>query len=141
MISKLLEETQIGTVAAAFAMRIPNMFPTPPHLDVYYASTCAPCRAELPAIRDAVRDGKDIRILIVSDPQRAAADLTAVEPKLAQLARMADGDDPRERLRRAGDMDGILPFSRAVGAKGRSCATWRGALTHLRILGLLSLCR
>jgi hypothetical protein len=117
------------------------MFVLPPHLDVYYASTCAPCRLELPSILQTLAAGKDIRILIVSDPGRAAAELALVGPKLAQVARMADGKDPRDRLRRAGDADGILPFTRTVAANGRICATWRGALTRLRIGDMLSACR
>lgn len=117
------------------------MFAAPPHLDVYYASTCAPCRVELPAILEGIQAGKDIRILIVSDPQRAKADLAVVGSQLAQVARMAEGNGPRDRLRHGGDPDGILPFTRSVGAKGRICATWRGALTTLRIDDLLARCR
>lgn len=109
-------------------------------MDVYYASTCAPCRVELPAILEAVRDGSDIRILIVDAPRRAMKDLAAIEPRLAGLARPAAGGDPRARLRRAGDADGILPFARSVGADGRVCGAWRGMLTLSRIRALLSRC-
>ena len=117
------------------------MFATPPHLDVYYASTCVPCRLELPAVLEALQQGRNIRIWLVSDVERAKADLAATSPRLVQIARMAGGHDARERLRRAGDADGILPFTRSVNAKGQVCATWRGALTRLRIRDLLSRCR
>jgi len=117
------------------------MFATPPHLDVYYASTCAPCRLELPAILEAIQDGKKIRILIVSDLQQAKADLAATAPKFVQAAQLAAGHDARDRLRRAGDSDGILPFTRSMSAKGNVCATWRGALTRFRIQDLLARCR
>ncbi len=117
------------------------MFSAPPHLDVYYASTCAPCRLELPAVLQALRDGKHIRILIVSDVQQARADLAATSPRLVQVAQVADGRDARDRLRRAGDTDGILPFTRSMDAQEKVCTTWRGALTRLRIRDLLSRCR
>ena len=116
------------------------MVVTPPHLDVYYAPTCAPCRLELPAILGAIEDGKDIRVLIVSDPVRSIADLAAVSSKLVKVAYPAQGANPRDRLRRVGDADGILPFTRSVGGKGRVCGIWRGALTRWRILDLLSRC-
>lgn len=117
------------------------MFAITPHLEVYYASTCAPCRVELPVILEALQDGTNIRILIVSDLRQAKADLAATAPRLVQAAQMADGRDARDRLRGAGDADGILPFTRAVNAKGKICATWRGALTRFRIQDLLSRCR
>lgn len=116
------------------------MLTAPPHLDVYYASTCAPCRLELPVVLHALADGTDIRLLIVSDPLRAKADFTTAGAALVRVARLAEGESPRDRLRRAGDADGILPFARSVGAKGRICAAWRGALTRLRIQALLSRC-
>ncbi|HEY0265208.1 MAG TPA: hypothetical protein VGC16_00560 [Rhizomicrobium sp.] len=117
------------------------MVPQPPHLDVYYASTCAPCRLELPAIAAAVAKGGDIRIVIVSDMPRARAELSAVSPPLAQGARLAEGATPRDRLRRAGDGDGILPFTRAVDGGDATCASWRGLLTRDRIVRLLAACR
>ncbi len=115
------------------------MVPTPPHLDVYYASTCAPCRLELPVL--AAARGADIRILIVSEEARAREDMAAVSASLAQTARLAAGRSPRDRLRRAGDDDGILPFTRVARADGSACGAWRGLLTRARILSLLAACR
>ncbi len=115
------------------------MVPTPPHLDVYYASTCAPCRLELPVL--AAARGADIRILIVSEEARAREDLAAVSISLAKTARLANGHSPRDRLRQAGDDDGILPFTRVARADGGTCVAWRGILTRARIAGLLAACR
>lgn len=117
------------------------MIATPPHLEVYYASTCAPCRVELPVISEAITAGNDIRILVVSDPDRARTDLATVNPALLFKMRLAEGKNPRDRLRLAGDTDGILPFTRSVGAQGNICATWRGLLTRFRIRALLARCR
>lgn len=116
------------------------MITPPPHLDVYYASTCAPCRLELPAILGAINDGKDVRLLIVSEPARATADLKATSSRLLKVMSPAQGSNPRDRLRRVGDADGILPFTRSVSAKGNVCAIWRGTLTRWRIRDLLSRC-
>lgn len=117
------------------------MIDVPPRLEAYYAPVCAPCRLELPAVLKALDTGNDIRILIVSDIARAKSDLQAVSPHLDQAAHIAAGRDARDRLRRAGDADGILPFARSVSARGKVCATWRGALTAFRIQDLLSRCR
>ena len=116
------------------------MIPSPPHLEVYYAPTCAPCRLELPAILEALTAGKAIRILIVDDVVQSRAQLAAASPRLSRTAQMAEGRDPRDRLRRAGDGDAILPFTRVISAKNHVCATWRGELTRWRIETLLTRC-
>ncbi len=117
------------------------MVPALPHLDVYYASTCAPCRLELPVIAEALAKGTDIRILVVSDLPRARAELSDTAQPLARVARLADGSSPRARLRRAGDGAGILPFASAAAAGTASCASWRGILTRDRIVCLPAPCR
>ncbi|HEY4075594.1 MAG TPA: hypothetical protein VGM26_01555 [Rhizomicrobium sp.] len=116
------------------------MIPSPPHLEVYYAPSCAPCRLELPVISGALTAGKAIRILIVDDLVQANAQLVAVSPRLLQTAQMAQGQDARDRLHRAGDGDGILPFTRVIGGKDQVCATWHGELTSWRIEALLTHC-
>lgn len=121
--------------------RFTLMIIPPPHLDVYYASTCAPCRVELPVIYQALRGGSDIRILVVSDMPRAKEDLSAVGQRLAQVASFAPGPSPNGRLRLAGDADGILPYTQAVDGRGHACASWRGMLTLSRIRKLFSKCR
>jgi hypothetical protein len=117
------------------------MVALPPHLDVYYSWTCAPCRLELPALAAAATQGADIRILIVSEEARARADLATISTPLAHTARLAPGNSARARLRQAGDDDGILPFTRAARADGSLCGSWRGILTPGRMLSLLRACR
>lgn len=110
----------------------------PAHIDVYYASTCVPCRLELPVLRSAIVNGMDIRIVIVSDQAQAKLELGAAQ--LADRATLAPGISARDRLRRAGDQDSILPFARTVRMGTKACATWRGILTLPRIKSLLSSC-
>ena len=116
------------------------MHAMPPQLEVYYASTCAPCRVELPVLRDAVAEGRNIRIRIVSTPEKAMADFQSTSASLARTASVATGRDERDRLRRAGDSDGILPYSRSLSGNGRVCSVWRGMLTLPRIRAMLQRC-
>ncbi len=117
------------------------MVPPVPVLDVYYASTCAPCRLELPVLAEAVRDGLPVTVVMLTDPARARRELAEASPDLAARAEPAAiAADPRASLRAAGDPDGILPFSRVRGADGVPCRTWRGLLTLERIRALLKGC-
>ena len=117
------------------------MIPPVVVLEVYYASTCAPCRLELPVLAEAVRDGLPITVMMLTDPVRARRELAAASPELAARAQPAgDAAGPRAALRDAGDPDGILPFSRVRGADGTTCRTWRGLLTLERIRTLLAAC-
>jgi hypothetical protein len=121
----------------------------PVSLDVYYASTCAPCRLELPVLAEAARDGLPVTIVLLTEADRARRELARVSPELANRARVppsgpeagAGPADPRAVLRAAGDPDGILPFAQTRDADGRPCRSWRGLLTLERIRGLLAACR
>jgi hypothetical protein len=113
----------------------------PPTLEVFYAPSCAPCRLELPVLATfAKNQSGHLRIVIVSDVARARTDLTEISPALAAVTVIASSLDARTALRRAGDVDGILPFARSLSANGASCASWRGALTVVRINHLLTAC-
>ncbi len=112
-----------------------------PGLEVFYASTCAPCRLELPALAAALQDGLPVTIVLLTETVRARQDLAAVAPELAARAvAAADLTAPRATLRDAGDPDGILPFSRVRRGQGGTCRTWRGLLTLERIRRLLAEC-
>jgi thiol-disulfide isomerase/thioredoxin len=113
----------------------------PPILEVFYAPSCAPCRLELPVLASfaKTRSGH-LRIVIVSEAVRARADLIEASPALAAVAVTASSHDARAALRQAGDADGILPFTRSLSANGAVCASWRGALTVMRINHLLTAC-
>jgi len=121
---------------------MPLVAPDMPVLDVYYASTCAPCRADLAVLADVVREGHPkLVIYLLSDATEARAELAAASPQLPDLAvAMPTGSTEREVLRLAGDADGILPFARVRAADGRLCGTWRGILTLERIRALLKAC-
>jgi hypothetical protein len=115
------------------------MIPPLPVLEVYYASTCAPCRLELPALAEAVQDGLPVTIVLLTGEARARRELAAVSPELAARAEPAPQTaGPRAALRAAGDADGILPFSRVRRPDGSTCRTWRGILTLDRIRRLLT---
>jgi hypothetical protein len=88
----------------------------------------------------ALREGSDVRVLIVSDAPRAMQDLSSAGQPLARIASIAPGSSPNNRLRMAGDADGILPYSKAVDGHGRVCARWRGMLSLSRIRELLLRC-
>jgi thiol-disulfide isomerase/thioredoxin len=108
---------------------------------VFYAPSCAPCRLELPVLASfaKTRDGH-LRIVIVSEAVRALADLIEASPALAAVAVTASSHDARAALRQAGDADAILPFTRSLSSNGAVCASWRGALTVMRINHLLTAC-
>ncbi|MDA8229781.1 MAG: hypothetical protein M0006_00415 [Magnetospirillum sp.] len=117
------------------------MIPPAPILDVYYASTCVPCRLELPVLAQAVQDGLPVTVVVLTEEARARRELAAVSPGLEAAAVAAPAaTDPRATLRAAGDPDGILPFSVARRPDGRACRTWRGSLTLDRIRRLLASC-
>ena len=114
----------------------------PPTLEVFYSSTCAPCRLDLPSLAQFVRNQEGrLHIVILSDEARARDELRSVSPRLNEVATFAGVRAPREILRDAGDSDGILPFARAVGADKKVCASWRGRLTFERAKKLIAACQ
>jgi thiol-disulfide isomerase/thioredoxin len=119
------------------------MSPTapPPVLEVFYSPTCAPCRLELPAVAEFVReDGRRVRIVILDQMTRAHAELQDASPQLAAAAIPASNENPRATLRAAGDDDGMLPYARAIAPNGKVCAQWRGGLTLERARSLIAAC-
>lgn len=117
------------------------MTPPVPVLEVYYASTCAPCRLELPVLAQAARNGTPITVIVLSEESRARRELAAAAPELERSASVPASTDPRAVLRAAGDTDGILPFARVPTATGGTCRSWRGTLTLDRIRRLLAACQ
>ncbi len=113
-----------------------------PLLEVYYASSCEPCRLELPVLAEAARrDGVHLVVVILDEEARARRDLAAAGPALDAAAIMPpSARDQRTILREAGDPDGILPYARVRRADGRACGSWRGILTLARIKSLLASC-
>jgi hypothetical protein len=113
-----------------------------PLLEVYYASSCEPCRLELPVLAEAAhRDGVHLVVVILDEEARARRDLAAAAPALDAAAVMpSPAGDQRRILREAGDPDGILPYARVRQADGRPCSSWRGLLTRARIRSLLASC-
>jgi hypothetical protein len=118
------------------------MPPLPPAtLEVFYAPSCTPCRLELPALAAfAAQDGTRIRVVILSDEARARDELGAVSPRLEATAEARSGASPNAVMRAAGNVDGILPFSRAVAPNGETCAKWLGRLTLERARSLVAAC-
>ena len=113
----------------------------PPVLEVYYSPTCAPCRLELPAVAEFLReDGRRVRIVILDQATRAHDELQTVSLQLAARAIAAPNKNPRAALRAAGDDDGMLPYARAVAPNGEVCAQWRGGLTLERARSLIATC-
>ena len=111
-----------------------------PLLEVFYASTCEPCRRELPALAQSLDDVKMV-IYVLGKPDAAKRELTALSPALADKAvYVSPGMDRRTTLRQAGNADGILPFARSIKPDGALCAVWRGILTPERIRTPISLC-
>ena len=114
----------------------------PPTVEIYYASTCAPCRLELPDIAAFEKSGAArVRIVILGDAERARDELEAASAALARDAIVAKEKSPRTALLAAGDRDAILPYARVVAAGGEVCATWRGRFVLSRAQGLLDACR
>lgn len=113
-----------------------------PVLEVYYATTCAPCHAELGALAEVIQEGRDkLVIYLLTDAASAREELAAASPSLPErTVALPDGADQRAVLRDAGDAEGILPFARVRTASGRVCAQWRGILTVTRIKKLLKSC-
>lgn len=112
------------------------------HVEVYYASTCTPCRLELPALAQIAEEGAlPLSVVILGDVARARDELSGASPKLAALARESDAENERLALRSAGDDDGILPYARSLSADGTMCGSWRGVLSKERIIALLALCK
>ena len=117
------------------------MLDVPPVVEVYYASSCTPCRLELPALAHVAEAGSvPLAIIVLTDRARAEAELGAVSAKLLPLMRVAASAKSRAVLRAAGDADGILPYARAVRADGTVCGSWRGQLTEARIHALRAAC-
>ncbi len=115
--------------------------PPPPVREVYYSPTCIPCRMELPVLAGLEKDGRRLRIVLLDQEARARETLRAVSPGLERTAVRAALRPPRRALLAAGDSDAILPYARALGPAGGTCAAWRGGLTDLRAEALLAACR
>jgi len=119
---------------------LPSMVP-PPTLEVFYSSSCAPCRAELPVLAEfASKDGARVRIIILSEEARARRELHAVSPLLEAAAESRIEKSPGTVLRSAGNSLGILPYARSTAANGDVCARWKGWLTLARARDLMSAC-
>lgn len=114
--------------------------PPQPILEVFYASTCTPCRLELPVLAQVQRAGTALRIVVIGDPDRARRELAGAAPQLSLVAVVPAHASPRAILRNAGDADGILPYARAVVPDRRICASWRGILTVSRVNYMLAGC-
>jgi hypothetical protein len=113
----------------------------PPALEVFYSSTCIPCRLELPVLAEVIgKDGTRVRIFILEKEERARAELRAVSPRLEAIAVGPTTAAPGEVLRAAGNDRGILPYARSVDAQGNVCLTWSGGLTVSRVTSLLAAC-
>jgi hypothetical protein len=113
----------------------------PPVIEVFYSSTCTPCRLELPVLAKIVGEqGMRLRIVILEQGERARADLRAVSPQLEAVAVGPTAVPPRNVLNAAGNNRGILPFARSVTAQGAVCSTWSGGLTVSRVKSLLAAC-
>jgi hypothetical protein len=112
----------------------------PAVLEVFYSPTCAPCRLELPDIARLVAEGAPVRITILDAEARARTELTEVSPSLNALATAVTGN-PRDRLRAAGNPNGLLPYAGSVSTdSGANCATWAGRLTVSTARRLLTAC-
>lgn len=112
----------------------------PPVLEVFYSSTCTPCRLELPVLAEVSEAGVRVRIFILEQEGRARAELHAVAPQLEGSAIGPSAATPGDALRAAGNDRGILPYARSVSAQGEVCATWSGGLTVGRVKSLLAAC-
>ncbi len=111
-----------------------------PVLEVYYASTCEPCRKELPTLTQ-LDEGTKLVIYVLGNADKAKRELYLVSPALAEKAvYVSPGADQRATLRQAGNADGILPFARSVKADGTLCGSWRGILTLDRVRTLINSC-
>lgn len=115
----------------------------PPVLEVFYASTCLPCRIETAYLAEIARGGHPALVVtLLTDETKARDQLAQASDRLAERARPAPaGQSPRDVLARAGDPDGVLPFARLTGGDGKTCATWRGILSAPVLDRLLRRCR
>lgn len=113
----------------------------PPMLEVYYSSTCAPCRLEFPMLAELAADpGSRLRIVILDHEERARSELKRVSPRLDAVAVGPTTVSPRDTLRAAGNERQILPWARSLTPQGEACATWSGILTRSRARSLIMAC-
>ena len=113
----------------------------PPVLEVYYSSTCAPCRVELPAVAEfAKQNGARVQIVIVSDEARARNEIRTLSPALEAVAVARVTASPGAVLRAAGDENGILPYARSLTPSGAICARWLGRLSLAKAGDLVAAC-
>jgi hypothetical protein len=113
----------------------------PPVIEIFYSSTCTPCRLELPTLAKVVGEtGMHLRIVILEQGERARAELRAVSPQIEAAAVGPTAVPPGDVLRAAGNDRGILPFARSMTAQGDVCSTWSGGLTVSRVKSLLAAC-
>jgi hypothetical protein len=82
-----------------------------------------------------------LRIVLLDQEKRARGDIQKVSLRLEKLAVPSSVHPPRQALLSAGDSDGILPFARSVSPSGKTCATWRGGMTMLRVKAMIAACR
>ena len=116
--------------------------PDGPLIEVYYASSCTPCRLELPVLAE-LSESERTRMVIVllTEEKKAREEIVAVSPKLETLAILPSGHDSRKVLQAAGDAEGILPYARSLHSNGQICKSWRGLLNVDRVRKMLRGCK
>lgn len=111
-------------------------------LQVFYASDCKACGAELPVLAKVQQDNAvDLVIIVLGDRDKGYAALKQASSRLVEIATAASAREEPDVLRAAGNATGKLPYARTLLSTGLVCQTWDGGLTTGVLDRMLESCR
>jgi thiol-disulfide isomerase/thioredoxin len=111
-----------------------------PTLIAFWDQYCAPCISELQQLPKIAAEVQDWRIATVAVGEAAGARRQLQKTPIKIGLILAASGEPGPLLRRFGNTTGALPYTAALNANGRLCATLSGPLTSQSIASFRAAC-